>query len=186
MSYIKELLKDRDNPYEIDLELKVRKIFENNTDYHFEIQKNDNEFGVDLIVFKYDIEKNKYKKRKVAFIEVEVSENWVNEYPVYWRTYSFLKRKVFEFDNYKNVFTDNLKKDYYKTIYIIFNKSFSDCICQSMSYISSLNSVRISAGDNERSRWMLRTGLNDQNIKRGIDEVFEFCDEFIQLRAFLQ
>jgi hypothetical protein len=48
MTYFSDLLITRANPFEIDIELEVRKIFERETDYTFEFQKNENKYDYDI------------------------------------------------------------------------------------------------------------------------------------------
>ena len=136
-NYFAELVADRTHPYEINLELYIRKFFEKNTDYTFEFQKNEDKYGYDLSVFKYFLNGPNYEKKLIAFIEIEISETWVNDYPEYWRDYSFLKRKIYKYCWQENEFYDELKDNADRTIYIIFNKSLTDCICNEITFIAN-------------------------------------------------
>lgn len=66
-------------------------------------------------------------------IEVENKPDW-NEYsfPNYYNEGSFLKRKLFEYDFRQNCWTNQIKKDCCKTIYLIHNNSFSNCFFMPM------------------------------------------------------
>ena len=131
--YFETLLSSRGHVFEIDTELKVRKYLECISDYRFEFQKNNDIYGYDLLVNFYNTTSKDWIKSNITFIEIEVSETWVNEYPPHWKYYSFLARKVFEFDKAQNKFTKRLKPDADKTIYLVFNKSMTDCFCSLIS-----------------------------------------------------
>lgn len=179
MGYFDELLKDRNNPYEINLELWIRKLFENKTDYTFEFQKNEDKYGYDLSVYKYYLSGGDYEKILIAFIEIEVSENWENEYPQYWRDYSFLKRKVYKYDFYEDIFMNEVKDNSDKTIYIIFNKAITDSICRDMIFIKDLKSKERKLTNSNRNNWFLTTTKNDVNIIRGLNKCLNYSYKFI-------
>jgi hypothetical protein len=172
-----ELLVSRENPFEINVELEIRKIFEYNSDYTFEFQKNEDKYGYDLKVNKYYIDAADYTKETVAFVEIEVSETWKNEWPSFWKDYSFLARKIYEFDYNNDCFTSDLKHDADKTIYVIFNKSITDCICQSVINLSKLKMIQ-RGFDGVRKNSFLTTSVNDAKIIRGINNMFNFCNNF--------
>jgi hypothetical protein len=182
MSYFDGLLKERSSPYEIDVELEVRKLFEKNTDYTFEFQKNDNKYEYDISVFKYYINGSDYKKKIIAYIEIEVSETWQTTYPDYWKTYSFLKRKVFKYSYENQCFSTELKENAENTIYIIFNKTLTDAICCDIITISKFNNQKSIVTGNERQDTFLREPLNSFFVVRGLNECFKKINEFIKLK----
>lgn len=186
MSYFDDLLKDRNNPFEINLELKIRKLIENKTDYQFEIHRNDNQYEYDLEIFYYKLLNNgRFEKYNIAFIEIEISEHWVNEYPKYWKKYSFCKRKIFEFDKENYKFTNNLKKNAVKTIYIIFNKSLTDCIAQNILYISkNFDSEYEKLCEKEDKNWFMRTNKNNiERVIKGIDNFFIHLNKYLKRKV---
>lgn len=183
MKYLKQLLEDRDNTFEIDLELKIRKLLEHNVDYTFEIQKNNDKYDYDLKAFKYYIKGADYRKEPIAFIEVEISENWKDNYPSYWEDYSFLMRKVYKWDNKKQTFTKELKENASKTIYLIVNKNINDAICQKIPFIAKLEPVEREIGIDLRRRMCLRTSKDNPSIIRGFNNCMEFIYEFIKRRS---
>ena len=181
MNYFENILKDRKDTYEIELELQVRKLFESMTEYIFEFQKNEDIYGYDLSVFKYVLEAGgRFKKQLIAFIEIEISEKWIDVYPDYWQDYSFLMRKVYDYDFKKNEFTNNVKANANTCIYIIFNKSLTDCICQKVDYIAGLEKKYRKLTGKDYTDWFLTTKKTDTNIVKGIDKAFQFCYSFIK------
>ena len=71
----KDLLISRSNPFEINLELEIRKLFERNTDYRYEIRKNDDKFGYDLQIYRYFINGGDWVRKDIAYIEA--LENYI-------------------------------------------------------------------------------------------------------------
>ena len=95
--YFKGLCRDRESPYEIDLELQIKKLLSSNLDYAFELQKNDNPKGTDFIVSIYEkVKEENWTKRIIAYIEIEVSEHWKDKYPNNWKFHSFLDCAYYE------------------------------------------------------------------------------------------
>lgn len=183
MGYLNELLIDRENPYAIDVELEIRKIFEWETDYTYEFQKNEDPYDYDISVFKYYINGADWKKKLIAYIELEVSESWKDEYPYWWKTYSFLKRKVYKWDYNDNNFTNELKDNVDKTIYIIFNKKLSDSCCSDIKTISTFKEEVLSNGGKTgdlRKDTYLREPLNTKRVIRGTKNCVERIKDFIK------
>ena len=183
--YFRELLIDRENAFEINLELEIKRILEFDMDYHNELQKNDNKYNYDLKVFKYYINGADYDKKLIAFIEIEVSENWKNDYPKNWKNDSFLARKVLQYDYKSEEFMlTNLKENADDTVYIIFNKSLTDSVCCDMVTISKFKLTYIPLTDNPYNNGFLRESLLDCNKKviRGIDNCRNYIEEFIKTR----
>jgi hypothetical protein len=179
MKYFDELLEDRENPYEINLELKIRKMLEEKTDYTFELQKNSDPYGYDLEVFKYYIDGADWQKKSICFIEIEISETWKNDYPSNWRWYSFLSRKIL--DDYSN--GDNIKINAEKTIYIIFNKLLTDSICLDMMSISKFDLQHQKITGVERNDYYLRVPVNDKRVIRGLKNSMNYIWKYINKKS---
>lgn len=185
--YFSSLLSSRGHVFEIDTELKVRKYLEHVTDYKIELQKNNDIYGYDLVVNLYDTDKKDWSKKSIAFIEIEVSETWISEYPKNWMYYSFLARKIYDFDRANKCFTDNLRCDAEKTIYLVFNRDMSDCFCalisETINYCN-LHYLNRFDGDVYRDTY-LRTKLSNENVVRGKSNCMTFIrskiDEFSKL-----
>jgi len=183
MSYFDTLLTTRKNPFEIDVELEIRKILEKNTSYQFEFQKNEDKFSYDISVFYYFINGADWEKIKIGFIEVEVSERWQTEYPNYWKDYSFLKRKVYEWNFFDRYYTGELKSNTEHSIYVIFNKSLTDCICQDMKTVSTFTEKKRFLTGNTRQDSFLCTTLDDKRIIKGVDNCLVFIKLFFENKA---
>jgi len=136
--------------YDIDSELKARKIIEKHSDYHYVFDKNEDKYGFDLAVFKYKINKGEFKKNKIGYVEIERAVGWKTfGIPKNWYCVSFLKRKLYNY-NFKEGTWGNPKSDSHKTIYLKFNHPMSNCFCHNMIYIirNGKNSER---NDNKNS-----------------------------------
>lgn len=180
LDYFRRLLKDRKNPYQIDLELIIRKILEKNiSDYTFEFQKNDDPYGYDIESYKYYIwEGGKYHKELIAYIEVEISEKWKDEWLSYWKVYSFVARKILVFKDGEFI-KDKLKEGAEKTIYLIFNKSFTDCFCCEIKIIKNFEFKHVPLTGNYYNDCFLRIGLSDERVVRGIEDSMEYIERFL-------
>ena len=179
MDYFNKLLVSRKNTFEIDVELQVRKILESISDYHFEFQKNEDKYNYDISVFRYDISGAVYTKKCIAFVEIEVSETWKDKYPENWHTFSFLKRKVFNFDYDKKVFTKDLHENADKTIYIILNKSLTDAICCNVCKIATFKDAVNYQTGNLRNDTFLRTQVTDKSVIKCLDNCLKRIHSFI-------
>lgn len=185
MNYFEQLLIDRKNPYEIDLELVIRKVLETNiTDYTFEFQKNDDPYSYDIKCYKYYIrEGGDYNKELIAYVEVEISEHWKDEWPSYWKTYSFLARKVLEYENGKFI-EDKLKEGAEKTIYLIFNKNCTDCFCCEIKIIKNFNFEHVPVTGNYYSDCFLRTSLYEKRVIRGVENSMRYIERYLNKLSF--
>lgn len=126
--------------YDIEPELKIKRILEPCLDFHFSLTKNEDKYAYDLKIDKTITSPNgDYKSSDSGFIEIEHSQNWnLYEIPKYWKenpTYLFRKLFIFNWDEEK--WTTELKQNASETIYLIFNLPFTNCHCQSIEYIVS-------------------------------------------------
>lgn len=108
---------------------------------------------------------------------VEVSEKWIDTYPIYWRWYSFLARKVFLY-NTNNNYNDRIPlADYKNAYYIIFNKNLTDAISQPVYNIAEFELYLQHISGEDRTDWFLRVPVSDKRIVRGIDNVvLDLCN----------
>ena len=185
MDFFEELLPDRDNPYEIDLELQASRLIGKGLDHTLELQKNENKYKYDLSVFKYYQDGAEHEKKIIGFIEIEVSKKWNNEFPSNWKTYSFLRRKVSSYDfldpdyEFDEGFYNDIKENGDKTIYIIFNQSLTDAFCCDIVTISKFTKVHCEVVGIPYNDSFLRTDLQDPNVKRGLDECVDYINKFM-------
>lgn len=178
--YLTKLLPDRKNTYEIDAELAVRKILEKGTSYLTEIHRNDEPYDYDLVYYMYNTDKNPFEKRMGGYIEVEVSEHWKDEFPSYWKTFSFLKRKVYEYDYDKHSFTEDLKKNGERTIYLILNKKLTDgCACDIVT-ISTFEEKKQHVTGDDRLDTFLRAPLDSKDVSFGLHDCLVFIRAFFE------
>lgn len=169
------------NSYEITGELKLRKVIESNTDYSLEFCKNDDKYGYDLICKKLVVNGDHWRRDIVGYVELEISDNWIDSYPAYWKTYSFLARKAFYWDYNSNEFySDRLKNaDTNRTIYVISNKSMTDMVVAKMTDVAQGEMV-VNGYDSEseRKKTFLRFDLKDTRIIRGLENTMQFINNY--------
>lgn len=168
---------DPKNPYQVKSELKVRKMLEKHTSWHFEFSRNEFKHGVDILAYKYVLRGNEYKKIKVGKIEVEVSKLWMHGiYPKNWKATSYLRRKVEKFDlfNVAHGLNSEIWKgeewdDASETIYLKCAIDMSDCHCALVSDIwgnksSGWMEKDKREGITEDRAWYIRFRIEDDPV----------------------
>lgn len=116
--------------YEIENELRVRKILEEKTDWMFEFTKN-SKYAPDLQLHDWgDCPESPEDRGLTGYIEIEVTSaesDWqTGAVPESWTTINFLKRKVREFD-YRTRRWGGLKENARQTVYLKFNHELDNC-----------------------------------------------------------
>tara|TARA_R100000734_G_C3314140_1_gene105642 strand:+ start:1444 stop:2160 length:717 start_codon:yes stop_codon:yes gene_type:complete len=106
-------------------------------EYVFFNKDSQNKYDVDIetnIWIKDKDSQSGFKQFKnLIKIEAEDTPTWnKNLLPDYYTEVSFLKRKLYQYDFTKNYWTNQIKKDCYKTIYVKHNNSFSNCFFMPM------------------------------------------------------
>ena len=123
--------------YNIEEELRIRKILEELTPWNIELNQNyEDKYGYDLKFYKHIETKTDtgFKKELLGFIEVEAcppggysARAWTeHKFPDYLEL-SFLKRKVFKWDKTNNCWSKEPKEDYEKVIYLKVNPNYTNC-----------------------------------------------------------
>lgn len=179
-NYFERLLGDRGNRFEIETELQLRKIFENKTSHNFEFRKNDDAYGWDIECFRYDQVGSDWIRKFCCFVEVEVSQQWVNDYPSYWKTYSFLARKIHPFVNSRFCF-NQLKENGEKCFYLIANKTMTDCKTLYLpdainGNIEQVDHQRIGNYRNQFRRFDLGSPFITIGLENSINQIIEFAE----------
>lgn len=181
-----ELLSSRESNYDITPELKARKILEHYLGDDIELQKNDDPYGYDLKVYRYNTLNGSNEKNFVCYIEIEVSEGWIDDYPGYWKDYSFLRRKIDTWNPNIISFDNDIKENGDKTIYIIFNKNNTDAVCQSIEFIKENYFIKRRGISNKRrdsyytvNKYDLRIINTPPIIYKGLDKCLKFISEYI-------
>lgn len=169
------------NNFDIDDELRLRKMLEGALGYTIEVQKNDDKYDYDCKVFQYDTKT--CDKKLIGFIELEKSEHWIEEYPENWKTDSFLMRKVFIYDRNKSEFTKDLRKEHERTLYLVVNGNETDMNCQTIDEISKLNKVYCNVKNDNYKDWFLRIGRNNNKIIHGKENCLRFINKFFEMET---
>ena len=164
-----------DEDYYPDDEHEISRIINKYSEKIYTYKNYDDMYDYDLFV------KDKELDIFLGFIECERS-NYIYLSGKNWY-HSFLKRKVLEFDRDNNCFTNRLKDNAYKTIYIKFNKNYglNDCICCDMKTISELPSDYQNKTDNVYNNCVFRTITDDNRVKVGINNCIKYIEEFFNV-----
>lgn len=176
----------RKNSYEVTIELKVRKMLEKHTSYLYEFRRTEDMFDTDITAIRYQILPTGWTSEPIGFIEVEETALWNNGiYPTNWRTYSYLARKVFNYDRQLNVFTADPVKNADKTIYLKVARDLSDCHASNVFEIANTHESkwidnRKGLGNNDYNRLCLRYSMNSSYVKRGINDCMNYILETLK------
>ena len=185
---------DRFSDYDILPELKLLKKLQKSLYLPEDtfLIKNDDKVGYDVSVIQYLRDKEgEWIKKEIAYIEIEVSNRWINSWPESWSHYSFLARKVLKYIPDISQFTNSLKDPQKtpKAIYLICNKQLTDCFCSDMVTISNFNMVTKHNFYNGNVKVVspyhsttLVAPLWSKNVVRGWENVIKFIEIFILKR----
>lgn len=161
--------------YDVNFELKLTRILKEKLPINITPIKNNDPYSFDLKIFEYDMDlkKNVFK----GYIEIERALTWRIIYP--WDNYSFLMRKVYEFDEKNKEFIKEFKEYYDKTVYLRTNYDGTDMFCLDIPTIAKLKVVYQKIFGKERNDWYFRTGLDDDRVNRGLDNCIMFINNYL-------
>lgn len=113
----------------IEEEHKIIDILNNKNIDNVKFIRNKNITGIDVEIYKFN--------KLIGYLEIEVSEKiWIEDYPVSWKTISYLTRKLCAYDFDNEFFIENEpKKNIDKCIYVKFNKNLTKCHAEHMVVI---------------------------------------------------
>lgn len=186
MDAISKYCEDPKNPFQVKAELMVRKMLEKHTGWKFEFTRNEHQYGVDIIAYRYTLKGNSFEREEVGKIEVEASKKWKNGiFPTDWKTYSYLRRKIEAWDKTMKPETRKIWKgvpwdDGKKRVYLKCAIDLSDC------HAALVSDVWDFANDNflkewkkfgrESRRWMYQIPFaKDIITKRGWKDCITFA-----------
>jgi hypothetical protein len=171
--------------YDITDELVIRKILEKHSPYTFEFIKNQDKYGCDLLVHIYRKVDNEWERLPIGMVELERALNWTEyDIPPNWFCISLLKRKLFDFDYQNDMYTKEKKYPNGSVFYLKFNKSYTNCFCQSIDLI-------IEKGEeskrNDIERYGVRKGsywqIEKEEVVFGIPESIDYiCKDLIKCK----
>jgi hypothetical protein len=172
--------------YEIQDELKIRKILENHTDWQFEFTKND-KFAYDLRITEWDDEPaSDSDNRVLGYVELERARkdkptSWITgDIPDSWVFLSFLKRKVRRFDHNTQSWR-GIKQDYDRTVYLKFNHALDNCFAAPIESIY-LHGETTPYSDGSRTGSYLSLEMDHPDVHYGIDECVSFVEDYMTQR----
>jgi len=174
-----ECLDDGDVDYGIKVELKIRKVLEEYTDWEFEFNKNGDKYEYDIKFYRWeddgtgDLEKVHY-----GFVELERARKWrTGDIPDNWTYYSFLERKVRDYDRALGKWTGP-KQNYQRTVYLKFNQLLDNCFAAPVVKIYNLGD-RTKRSDGSYNNTYRKLGFDNDAVVTGIEDSVEFIDQFL-------
>lgn len=172
--------------YEIQDELKIRKILEAHTDWQFEFTKN-SKFEYDLRITQWDDEPDSEDDNRVlGYVELERArkdkpKSWITgDIPDSWVFLSFLKRKVRQFDKVTQSWR-GIKEDYDRTVYLKFNHALDNCFVAPIESIYH-DGQKTKLSDGSRTNSYLALDMDHPHVRYGVAECVSFVEEFMTRR----
>jgi hypothetical protein len=167
--------------YDIEDELKVRKILEENTNWTFEFTKN-SKYAPDLQLHDWGDEPSEPADRNLTgFVEIErTSEesDWqTGDIPDNWNTVNFLKRKVLQWDR-QNEEWGGLKPGFGQTVYLKFNHRFDNCFAASLERILHDGTEYTHRGGGKNWEFY-RLHPDHGSVSYGIHDCVKFIEDYL-------
>jgi len=182
MSYDDEL---SDEGYEIVDELQIRGELESGSGWQYEFTKQ-TKYGYDLELYRWPESPDKPDDRELfGYVELERASidksscPWVTgDLPDRWVYLSFLKRKVYKWDWNSRRFTDELKPNAHRALYLKFNHSMDNCFIAPISTIAR-DGTLTKKSDGSRTNTYLSLNASHPEVRVGVSESIEFIEEHL-------
>ena len=169
--------------FEISDELQIRKILEKNTGFNWIFDKNDDKYAYDLKAWRYDVFKDgRYNKNFMGFIEIEVGNGWVDQWPENYYCVSFLYRKIYKFDWDKKE-QIGLRKDADRAFYLKFNSSQTNCFCLKISDIDQIGTPSRRNKENEKYNYSFME-VDTNGVIWGVKNCIEYIAENFKMMRY--
>jgi hypothetical protein len=176
---LNDVLDNDDVDYNIEVELKIRKVLEENTDWNFEFNKNDERYEYDIKFFRWEEDDSgTLQKNHYGYVELERARKWkTGEKPDNWKYYSFLERKVLDYDHRTKSWQDP-KDNYERTIYLKFNQLLDNCFAAPVQSIYR-DGKRTKRSTGEYNDTYRKLPFSHGDVVEGIQGCVEYIDQFL-------
>jgi len=171
--------------YDIEDEIKMEKELEKHVPWYVKLRKNTSDkYGYDIRYSRWHFYETETavdaELKQEGFIELErSSQRWLSgDLPDSYVYYSFLERKLSEFDWIKNEWCG--PKDHFeKAVYLKFNYEMDNCFCAPVAHIRRFGEeTKFSTGEyNDTYR---KLDFGDPGVATGIEESVKFIDGFMR------
>lgn len=166
-----------DADYDIEPELRVRKILEQHTEWPIVVKRNDDKYDTDLEVYQWAHQNEEWQRNLIGYVEVEQADKWYGkQYPDNWVYLTFLERKVRNWDRMNQRF-DGLVNGGEKTVYLKFNQEFTNCFAATVEDIYQ-NGGRTKRSDGSRQGSTLALDFDHEAVHTGIDDCANFIMDY--------
>ena len=176
--YFRELT-GKQNPYDKEKEYYVRKIIEKNTNPLLITEPNKDSFGYDTRILRIDPKTN--NRWTVGFVEIEISESWVNGWKEYWKFRRFVARKVVKWEN-GTFYFNQYKHGGINTLYLRWNKSLTDCYCCPIFTIMTFPHKNFKISGCYKHDVLFYVEKNNSKVVNGIKNCMKFIDKYFMER----
>jgi hypothetical protein len=171
--------------YEIIDELKIRKKLEVGSDWRYEFTKQ-TKYGYDLELYRWPESADSPEDRELfGYIELERASvdksscPWITgDLPDRWVYLSFLKRKVYQWDWDANRFTDELKPNARRAMYLKFNNAMDNCFIAPITTVAR-DGTRTKKSDGTRTNTYLSLDTGHSDVRIGVDESISYIEEYL-------
>jgi hypothetical protein len=174
--YGEEIFDLSQQSFDIKNELIVRKKLEKNTSWDIEFNKNDNPFEYDLVYYKWLHHGERLSKTLIGYVEIEYCFQWTGD-PIPNKFYeaSFLKRKIYKWVNDD---WGDPKENYEKTIYLKFNREYTNCFSATISDLIE-NGYLSQRSDGSYHNTFIALSWESWSITVGLDPCMEKINKFM-------
>lgn len=165
--------------YDIEVELKIRKMLEAETDWNFEFNKNGDQYDYDIKFYRWEDNGNgELEKVHYGFVELERARKWkTGDVPDNWTYYSFLERKIQEFDHDLRKWRGP-KENFRRTIYLKFNQLLDNCFAAPVVTIYN-QGERTKRSDGTYNNTYRKLGFDHPDVRQGLGECVNYIDTFL-------
>jgi hypothetical protein len=167
-----------DDGFQITDELVIRDLLESEASWRYQFDKA-GKYDYDLVVTHWpETAREPSDAAEVGFVEVErARKSWdTGTIPDHWGFYSFLRRKVHNYDHTRQAWT-GLKTNGEAAVYLKFNKQMDNCFIAPITAVDS-DGVPTVKSDGSYADSYLKLPLSHSKVKTGLDDATEQLQEF--------
>lgn len=163
--------------YDIVDELQIRKRLEAETGWRYEFTKGA-KYGYDLKLYRWtDAPDGPDDRHLFGYVELERADGWrTGDIPDGWDYYSFLRRKVNEFNGVGR--WGETKENADRAVYLKFNRELDNCFVVPISAID-LRGEETKRSDGRRQNTYLKLDFDDPTVTLGVDDAVAYIKRYL-------
>jgi hypothetical protein len=163
--------------YEIVDELQIRKRLEAETEWRYEFTKGA-KYGYDLKLYRWSETPDGPSDRHLfGYVELERATGWQKgAIPDGWHYYSFLRRKVHEFEGVGR--WGDLKPNAERAVYLKFNRELDNCFVAPIKAIDEWGE-ETKRSDGRRENTYLKLPFDHPTVSVGINDAVSYIQRYL-------